>query len=312
MNKLVYIPLLVLALAGCKNSTKQNATTGVIAIAVDKSFQPIIQQEADVFESLYSLSGIVSQYVDEVSALNLLMKDSVGMIITTRGLSKQEMEGFHARKMFPNQIKIATDGIALIVHPSNRDTLISTATLRKILCGEITQWGQLKSGNGLGDIQLVFDHPSSSTVRYAIDSICKDKPLSKKLFAQQTPAEVVRYVSRTPGAIGMIGVNWIGNQEDTSKLSFSRMIRVMSVSALDPAYPSASYKPYQAYIALGQYPLCRDVYAILNDPRGGVASGFYTFLCSDRGQRIILKSGLVPATQPLRIVNTKTNTYTYD
>ena len=86
----------------------------------------------------------------------------------------------------------------------------------------------------------------------------------------------------------------------------------MSVSTEDPAIPSESYKPYQAYIALGQYPLCRDVFAVMNDPRGGVASGFYTFLCSDRGQRIILKSGLVPATQPLRIVNTKTNTYTYD
>jgi len=30
-----------------------------------------------------------------------------------------------------------------------------------------------------------------------------------------------------------------------------------------------------------------------------------TFLTSDRGQRIILKSGLVPATQPIRIVNVK-------
>jgi len=34
-------------------------------------------------------------------------------------------------------------------------------------------------------------------------------------------------------------------------------------------------------------------------------SGLTTFLTSDKGQRIILKSGLVPATQPVRIVHIK-------
>jgi len=59
------------------------------------------------------------------------------------------------------------------------------------------------------------------------------------------------------------------------------------------------------YIALGDYPFYRTVYAIINDPRQGLSSGFANFLTSDRGQRIILKSGLVPATQPVRIVNVK-------
>jgi len=43
----------------------------------------------------------------------------------------------------------------------------------------------------------------------------------------------------------------------------------------------------------------------LNDPRSALPWGFASFLASDRGQRIILKSGLVPATQPVRVVNIK-------
>lgn len=62
-----------------------------------------------------------------------------------------------------------------------------------------------------------------------------------------------------------------------------------------------SFKPWQAYLALKEYPLIRDVYVILTDPRQGLASGFTGFLTSDRGQRIILKAGIVPATQPVRI-----------
>ena len=43
----------------------------------------------------------------------------------------------------------------------------------------------------------------------------------------------------------------------------------------------------------------------MHDPRNALPWGFASFLTSDRGQRIILKSGLVPATQPVRVVNVK-------
>ena len=66
-----------------------------------------------------------------------------------------------------------------------------------------------------------------------------------------------------------------------------------------------SCKPFQAYLALGRYPLTRDVYILLTDPRNGLASGFTTYVCSDRGQRILLKSGVVPATQAIRLVDVR-------
>ena len=79
----------------------------------------------------------------------------------------------------------------------------------------------------------------------------------------------------------------------------------MAVSEEDVATPANSFKPYQAYLALGDYPFSRDVYVIVTDPRQGLPSGLSIFLTTDRGQRIILKSGLVPATQPVRIVTVK-------
>lgn len=77
---------------------------------------------------------------------------------------------------------------------------------------------------------------------------------------------------------------------DTTNLSFRDEIRVMSVSADDIATPQNSYKPYQAYLYYGNYPLARPIYVLLNDPRNALPWGFASFLTSDRGQRIILKS----------------------
>jgi phosphate transport system substrate-binding protein len=61
-------------------------------------------------------------------------------------------------------------------------------------------------------------------------------------------------------------------------------------------------KPYKAYIAMKKYPLSRNVYIISREARTGLGSGFLAYVASDKGQRIVLKSGLVPATAPVRLV----------
>lgn len=300
---------LTVILFSCQNKIKDKFTdtysSGVIKIAVDENFQPIVQEEIDVFEALNPKAGIKPQYTNEVEAMNLLLKDSVRLVIATRPLSDNEIKYFKSKTFYPRSYKFATDGIALIINNHNSDSLITVGQIRRILTGEVTNWKEIYPNSKLGKFQLVFDNQNSSTVRYAIDSICNGKQLSKSLFAQNTNSEVINFVSKTPNAIGIIGVNWLGNTKDTTNLSFKNEIRVMSVSGEATATKSNSYKPFQAYLFYGYYPLTRNIFIILNDPRGSLPSGFTSFLTSDRGQRIILKSGLVPATQPIRIVHIK-------
>jgi len=313
MTKINYLPLLFLAsflfIVSCQTKNKDGQTdtytAGVIKISVDESFKPIIQEELDVFEAQFPNAGIVPKYTDEVEAINDLLKDSVRVAIVTRGLSKAEEDFMKSKKFAPKSYKLATDAIALISNNQNPDSIITVSEIRSILTGEIKNWKDIYPTSKLGKITVVFDNPNSSTIRYAIDSICNGKPLSKELNAQKTNTDVINFVSQTPGSIGVIGVNWLGNTSDTTNLSFNKKIRVMAVSNEAVATIENSYKPFQAYLFYGYYPLTRSVYIILNDPRGALPSGLTSFLTSDRGQRIILKSGLVPATQPIRIVNIK-------
>lgn len=301
---------LLATLSACQSKPKDGLTdtyiSGVITIAADESFQPIVQEEIDVFEGTFPMAGIVPRYTTEVEAINLLLADSVRLAITTRTLTPEEMNSFHSRKFFPREIKLATDGLALIVNRQNTDTLISMRDIRRILTGEVTDWEAVYPDSPLKDITVVFDNKNSSTVRFAIDSVCGGKSLSATgVKALKTNQQVMDYVAKTRNAIGVIGVNWLGNRSDTTNLSFRDEIRVMSVSAENVATPENSYKPYQAYLFYGHYPLARSIYVLLNDPRNALPWGFASFLTSDRGQRIILKSGLVPATQPVRVVDVK-------
>jgi phosphate transport system substrate-binding protein len=302
---------LVLILFSCQSKIKDKFTDtyteGVIPIAVDINFQPIIQEELDVFESIYPKAGIVPTYTNEGDAINFLLKDSVRLVIATRPLSDKEEAFLKSKKFSPHSYILATDGIALIVNNHNPDSLITVDQIRDIFTGQTTKWKDIFPKSKLGKIQVVFDNQNSSTIRYAIDSICSGQPLSSKLNAQKTNLEVIDFVSKTPNAIGIIGVNWLGNHKDTTNLSFKNDVRVMAVSSDSVATVENSYKPFQAYLFYGYYPLTRTVFVILNDPRSSLPSGLTKFLTSDRGQRIILKSGLVPATQPVRIVHTKEN-----
>ena len=306
--KIIFI-FVALLLLSCQNKSKvgptDTYTSGVVTITVDESFQPIIQEELDVFEAQFPKAGIVPKFTNEVEAINSILKDSGRLAIVTRPLSQKELKSLESKQFYPHSYKLATDGIALIINNQNKDSLITVGDLRKILTGEVTTWNQIYPSSKLGKMTVVFDNPNSSTIRFAIDSICNGKPLSNELNAQKTNLEVINYVSKNRNAIGIIGVNWLGNRKDTTNLSFKNTIRVMSVSNEAKATPENSYKPFQAYLFYGYYPLTRNIFIIVNDPRSALPTGLTSFLTSDRGQRIILKSGLLPATQPIRVVHIK-------
>ncbi|MGV8091640.1 MAG: PstS family phosphate ABC transporter substrate-binding protein [Mangrovibacterium sp.] len=309
-NNLILLIFVILLVMSCQNKTggpQDTPTSGTVKIAVDETLAPIISSEIDVFESIYKTSGIISIVRPEVDAFNLLLKDSVRMIIAPRKLTSEERSWFESNKIIPKEVRIAVDAIAFVVNKKNPDTLMSVDQIRKILIGEIKSWNEINSGSKLGTIKVVFDHTQSSTAQYAVTQICKGQKLSPDLSAVSNNLAVIDLVSETANAIGIIGVNWISTHSDSASMGFLDQINVVAVSKEEIPTKSNSFQPYQAYLATGQYPFRRDIYAILADPRVGLTSGFTSFLTSDRGQRIILKSGILPVTQPIRLIQVKEN-----
>lgn len=311
-SKIYFVLLFLAILAGCNRNPKvtrnDTPTSGQAIIAADECLQPIIQEELAVFTGLNPEANITPVFTSEQEAFKLLLSDSIRLIFAARDLTEQEKEHIRKLKRTPRTQKIAIDGIALIVSKRNTDTIISVANLKKIITGEITNWKDitLQSNKNISrPLEVVFDNKNSSTVRFIKDSICKGAPMSGQLHATSSNLSVIEHVTKNPNAMGIIGVNWVSNPNDSSQLDFDKNIQVMYISTNENASIYNSYQPVPAYLGTLKYPLVRDIFAIISDVRGGLPAGFVAFVASDSGQRIILKAGLVPATRPTRLINIK-------
>jgi phosphate transport system substrate-binding protein len=280
-----------------------------------------------VFESLYPKAAIIPVYTTDLNSYQLLMDDSIRLIIGTRLLTENELAIIKERKQRIRSHKIAIDGIAVIIHKDNNDTLLTTQQLQKVLTGEIDSWKQLNPNSPLDEITVMFDTPNSSMVRYMQDSITLNRPFGtnvKALSADSALADitqlvshdkVIEYVATHANAIGFVGLNWISSPTDSISHGFIEGINIVSMSSSLEATPLNSYKPYPYQLALEMahredprefpargYPLTRDIFMIITDSPGGLSSGFFNFVSGDRGQRIILKSGMLPSNRPVRLV----------
>lgn len=314
MRKAISYTLVGLTLSAClfsacnekksKDGRTDTYSSGAISFASDESFSPIIEEERFVFQKDYPQAKVTPIYTSESEAINQLLAGKIWLALTARNFKESELKSLQNQSYRPIAIKLAYDALAFIVNKSNNDTLISVQNIADIMNGKATQWSDIYKGSNRGKITVVFDNAKSSSVHFVEDSILGGKAIKNpNVAAVDKTEEVIKYVEENPGSIGIIGNNWLNDKRDSTNLTFNKDIRVMSVSRLHPATAANSRKPYQYYIYNGQYPLIRTIYALLNDPRQGLPWGFAHFIESPKGQRIILKAGLLPVMGDINVRN---------
>ena len=300
LHKLVGLTLILGLFPGCGNKPnpeKEQAYQKAASIlTADESFFPIIDEELYYFTN-QTLDSITPVYINEQDAVKKLMKQETWLAFTTRDFTNNERQSLKDQKFLPRAIPVAYDGLAIIVNNSNPDSCITIKDFARILKGEITKWNEIYPQNKLGVIDVVFDNPLSSTVRWCVDSILGGQQFSApNIGAVKTSAAVIDYVENHPNSLGIIGSNWLNDKRDTTNVTFKKNIQVMNVCSVPGAKAGEmnSWKPYQLYLLDGRYPFARTVYALLVDPFHGLPVGFANFLQSPIGQKIVLKSALLP------------------
>lgn len=315
-----------MTLCACGEIKRGEYASGTAAVFCDDGFKNILEEEIQAFEFTYPDATIMPFYMSEQACIDSLLADKCQSIIITRDFTKEERR--HVKSQNKRIVKsncIAVDAVAMIVNKDNPVSALSMDEIRKILTGEITRWSQL-AGNDTTAIKVVFDSQGSSTVSYMRD---KFLPAGKKItdyikpYAQKNNAAVFDVVKKDPDALGIISVSWLGNdlslarnvpieqrmedyanENDSINTALTEEVNIIKVSNPneDNDFSPVAYKPYQLYINSGEYPLFRKVWMISTASNSTVLHSFYTFVTGFVGQKIIIKSGIMPYHVHSRVV----------
>ena len=306
---------LLAAFSGCGKKASMQPDP-MAKVACDESFENILEQEINVYEYIYPKEDVLAYYLPENACIDSIMAmQGVKCAVTTRPLTEKEVSFLRSDKKIVNQKKIAVDALAIIVNPENPVEILSKKEIAEILSGEVSRWDQVEPCK-LGEIDVIFDHQGSSTVKFMRDSILNGKAFGPNVSAVKTNPDVFKAVAENKNAMGVIGVSWVSSdmqgreksvdelaqaveKSDTTQLDFNSEVKVLKIRGNDVV---AAYKPYQAYIFDGSYPLYRSVYMVSTSPGGTVSHRFYSFVTGFQGQKIIQMTGILPATVRPRMV----------
>lgn len=297
-----------------KYEKKANShTTGTTTIVCDNTFQNIMEQEVDVFEYQYPEAHILARYATQTETFDSLLSLNTKTIIAARDITQKERDIIKSKNRNVRSTKIAVDAVALIVNPANPVGKLTLKEVGQILSGESTDWNDIWPCD-LGKISVVFDDKSSSLVSYMRDSILHGAPLGANVYVQGSIPGVFKAVKDSKSAIGIVGVSWVTS--DMASADMSKEDLAISVLGEEPvegatltdevkvlalyndklsSQEARAYKPYQQYIFDGKYPLFRQMYMITTGASGSLAGGFYAFVTGNIGQKIIAKTGILPA-----------------
>lgn len=275
-------------LPGCSSragkAPNDTTTSGTIHISVDESFRPVIDSQIKVFESQRPDAKIIVHYKPEAECLRDLNVDSIRMVIVTRGLRDEEIKTLANRLSFnPIFGPLAFDAIAVVVNAKVKDTLFTMQDIRSIARGI----------SGFKYKMLLDGTTATSTVRYVVDSLLRGQPMGKNVAAAASSEGVIDYVSKNTDAIGLVGVSWIGNKDDTTQLSFLKKVKIAKIEC--KGCNGTYVDPVQYNIATDRYPMIRPLYYILKENYDGLGNGFTNFLIYEKGQKIFSRAYLLPA-----------------
>jgi phosphate transport system substrate-binding protein len=307
MNRIVSWGCLVfIALSlGCnevetrKGVPEDTRNSGTIRISVDESFRPVMEEELKVFRSSNPKANIIPSYKPEADCLKDFSNDSIRMVFVTRELTYKEVLYYQGRLQYtPSSDIVAYDAVAIVVNNQAPDTGFTVDQLAGVLQGKPSPQGKVYTS--------VFDGlTATSTVRYALDSILRGAGFGAgHVFAAANSTGVIEYVASHPDAIGYVGVNWIGNPEDSIQAAYRTKVRFAAIQcALCPDQPYLY--PTQEQILTNRYSFRRGLYYIMKENYDGLGTGFADFLKYQRGQLIFRRAYLVPAILPFNVRSAK-------
>jgi phosphate transport system substrate-binding protein len=184
--------------------------------------------------------------------------------------------GTSSRELMPeekdlNEIVVARDGLAVIVHPTNKITGLSLEEVKGIFSGNIRNWKIF--GGKDKNINVVTREEGSGTRGAFQEMVMGKVRIFKGAIVEDSNGTVREIVANDPDSIGFISLGLVNER----------------VKALELDGVAAS----EQNILDKRYRLVRPFLFVTNGPPSSEANHFINFVLSEEGQQLIRKEGLI-------------------
>ena len=166
----------------------------------------------------------------------------------------------------------AIDGVAVVVHPSNKVDALTGQQVIDIYSGKIKDWKEV--GGEPGAINVFGREDGSGTREVFTDKAIKKAELATSVNVVSSNGAMKTAVAQDKRAIGYVGIGHIDNSVKAPKL--------------EGAVPS------QENAANGKYKVTRNLYMNTKGEPQGLTKLFIDYIFSPEGAQITKDSGYIP------------------
>ena len=209
--------------------------------------------------------------------ISALMDGTTDIAMASRPIKFSEKMKVKSAGKEVEEVIVAYDALAVVVHPSNPVKQLTRQQLEDIFRGKITNWKQV--GGDDRKIVVYSRETSSGTYEFFKESVLKNKNYMSSSLSMPATGAIIQSVSQTKGAIGYVGLAYL-----------SPRVKSLSVS-----YDGKHFAPPTMESATDKsYPIVRPLYYYYNTENTGQVNPLISFILSPAGQEIIKKSGYIP------------------
>ena len=213
-----------------------------------------------------------------------LISGTCNVAMSSRNIKEKEIALARKKGTEPNEIKVALDGLAVVVSPGNPVGKLTMDELVGIFTGRIANWKEL-GGKDERIVILSREVNSGTHVYFKEHVLRKMDPASKEEFAPgalmlSSSQAIADEVAGNSAAIGYYGMGYISPKQ--------KPVAIAKDKASDFVTPSIEN------VLNGSYPISRPLFLYTNGTPTGLTEKFINFTLSDVGQELVLATDFVP------------------
>ncbi|MDD5096915.1 MAG: phosphate ABC transporter substrate-binding protein [Candidatus Omnitrophica bacterium] len=218
------------------------------------------------------------------TGLSSLISGSCDIAMSSRNIKDKEIALAKQKGINPFEIKVALDGLAVVVNPVNPIGKLTIDQLAGIFTGKTSNWKEL-GGKDQKIVLLSREVNSGTHVYFKEHVLRKMDPNSQEEFSPSalmlsSSQAIADEVAGNSAAIGYYGMGYISNKQ-----------KAIAVAKDDK---SEYVNPNIENVISGKYPISRPLFLYTNNQPQGLIKKFVDYGLSKEGQEIVVKTDFVP------------------